>query len=36
MSFLDSFSKSNMLLLHEPTSHLDTYWQMVLKKVIEK
>ncbi|AWK52813.1 ABC transporter ATP-binding protein [Clostridium beijerinckii] len=31
-----SASKANMLLLDEPTSHLDTYSQMALEKAIEK
>jgi ATP-binding cassette subfamily F protein 3 len=31
-----SSSKANMLLLDEPTSHLDTYSQMALEKAIEK
>jgi len=30
-----SISKSNMLLLDEPTSHLDTYSQIALEKAIE-
>lgn len=30
-----AFSKANMLLLDEPTSHLDTYSQMALEKAIE-
>ena len=30
-----SASKSNMLLLDEPTSHLDTYSQMALEKAIQ-
>ena len=31
-----SVSKANMLLLDEPTSHLDTYSQLALEKAIEK
>ena len=31
-----SASKANMLLLDEPTSHLDTYSQIALEKAIEK
>ena len=30
-----SASKANMLLLDEPTSHLDTYSQIALEKAIE-
>lgn len=30
-----SYSKANMLLLDEPTSHLDTYSQIALEKAIE-
>ncbi len=31
-----SYSKANMLLLDEPTSHLDTYSQIALEKALEE